>query len=394
MTVGLSSDSAGGTFRNTGDTADVTSVTIASGQSTASFRYRDSVVGTPTLTASSTGLTSVAQQESVVANSAPPVPTLSSPINNAATTDQTPTFSWTSVTDPNGDPVTYEIQVDDSSDFSSPLSLSPTMTGLTGTSYTTTTTLAIGTTYYWRVRATDGATPSAYSSPFALLVTNTTGSWRLQPSPINFNQGQSFTQPLTITNVGGTTAIACVSVSVPSANFTISSANIVSAPSGWSTTAPSLSGGLYTFNVTRTSGTNPSIATGGGTAVFNVLGTAGAAGTGISWTGAAFSNSTCTTTFGATNEVVTTNVSGQPPSLDLDGAAAGTGFEATFTEAAGAASITNSANVSVTDTDSTNMASATATLAATPDGTSESLGVTAGSCSAITPSYNTGRARR
>ena len=65
------------------------------------------------------------------------------------------------MTDPDGDPVTYEIQVDNNSDFSSPVSLSPTASGLSTTTYTPTTTLTVGaapgTVYFWRVRANDGA---------------------------------------------------------------------------------------------------------------------------------------------------------------------------------------------------------------------------------------------
>jgi len=64
-TVNLSSTSGAGIFRDTGDTLNITSVTIANGTSTASFKYKDTVAGTPTITAAASGLTSAMQQETV-----------------------------------------------------------------------------------------------------------------------------------------------------------------------------------------------------------------------------------------------------------------------------------------------------------------------------------------
>jgi VCBS repeat-containing protein len=68
LTVSLSSSSSGGAFRNTGDTSTITSVTIASGSSSASFRYRDSLGGTPTITAATAGYTPATQVETIHAN--------------------------------------------------------------------------------------------------------------------------------------------------------------------------------------------------------------------------------------------------------------------------------------------------------------------------------------
>ncbi|MGN6587410.1 MAG: Ig-like domain-containing protein [Solirubrobacterales bacterium] len=75
-TVKLSSSSGSGVFRNATDTANVTSVTIAGGQTQASFRYRDTVAGKPTITATAmstdahkqwNGNINGSQQETVVA---------------------------------------------------------------------------------------------------------------------------------------------------------------------------------------------------------------------------------------------------------------------------------------------------------------------------------------
>ena len=51
-TVTLTRTSSGGLFRNTADTATITSVTIASGTNSASFKYKDTVAGTAPITAS------------------------------------------------------------------------------------------------------------------------------------------------------------------------------------------------------------------------------------------------------------------------------------------------------------------------------------------------------
>ena len=77
------------------------------------------------------------------------------------------------MTDADGDPVTYEIQVDDNSDFSSPIALAPVAIGLGGTSYTPTTALLDGT-YSWRVRANDGELDGAFSAARQFTV-DTTG---------------------------------------------------------------------------------------------------------------------------------------------------------------------------------------------------------------------------
>ena len=57
--VTLASSSSGGTFSSTSP------LTIAAGASGVSFTYRDTLVGTPTITATSAGLGAVAQQETV-----------------------------------------------------------------------------------------------------------------------------------------------------------------------------------------------------------------------------------------------------------------------------------------------------------------------------------------
>ncbi len=71
-------------------------------------------------------------------------PVLVSPSNGDTLTDNTPTFDWNNVSDA----VEYQIQVDNNSDFSSPV----IDTCLTASTYTPSGSLEDGV-YYWRVRA-------------------------------------------------------------------------------------------------------------------------------------------------------------------------------------------------------------------------------------------------
>ena len=80
---------------------------------------------------------------------APAVPTLVSPGNGKATSDNTPWLDWSDVMDPSG--VRHQLQVDDKSDFSSP---EVNLTSLRYSSYTL-PVMADGT-FYWRAGAVDG----------------------------------------------------------------------------------------------------------------------------------------------------------------------------------------------------------------------------------------------
>ncbi|NLO05589.1 MAG: hypothetical protein GX131_07130, partial [candidate division WS1 bacterium] len=79
------------------------------------------------------------------------------PANASYTTDQTPLLQWPEGTDP--DPLdtpntlAYDVQLDDNSNFSSPIVDIRTPVGQT--EFQVVTSLGIGTTYYWRVRTVD-----------------------------------------------------------------------------------------------------------------------------------------------------------------------------------------------------------------------------------------------
>jgi hypothetical protein len=80
-------------------------------------------------------------------------PSLISPKNNEELVDNTPTFEWTSVSNPGG--VTYQIQITDNVDFSSPIYFA---SGLAENTHILPdeNALALGM-YFWRVRAVDNA---------------------------------------------------------------------------------------------------------------------------------------------------------------------------------------------------------------------------------------------
>lgn len=88
-------------------------------------------------------------------------------------------------------------------------------------------------------------------------------------------------------------------------------------------------------------------------------------------------------------ETFTINVvaASQAPVVDLNGAAAGTGFTNTFTEDGGAVGVGDSSQLTVTDSDDTNLGAATVTLTNRPEGSLEVLAVdTTGT--GITANYN------
>ncbi len=102
----------------------------------------------------------------ITSNDPPPTPTPISPANGAAL-NNAPVLSWSSVADPDGDFVIYDLLVDNNADFSSPEINAPA-----GTSYNTNGILNAGT-YYWKVRARDHAEASAYSTARSFTLTCT-----------------------------------------------------------------------------------------------------------------------------------------------------------------------------------------------------------------------------
>ena len=97
----------------------------------------------------------------VETNKAPSIPTLSYPTNNLLCIDNSVAFQWNASIDPEGNPITYQIQVAKDNLF--------TQIAHTLTSSTATKTIALekGVAYYWRVKATDSKNAASdYSTSF------------------------------------------------------------------------------------------------------------------------------------------------------------------------------------------------------------------------------------
>ena len=94
-------------------------------------------------------------------NKAPSTPTLSEPTNNLLCIDNTVSFKWNASTDPEGNAITYKIEISKTNQFS-------TIENSADNSSTSTSfTLEKGVAYYWRVQATDSKNASSsYSSTF------------------------------------------------------------------------------------------------------------------------------------------------------------------------------------------------------------------------------------
>lgn len=94
-------------------------------------------------------------------NKVPTTPSLVSPTNGKLCIDNSVSFQWNTATDPDGDVITYQIQVAKDNQFSQ------IAHSLNESSTTKTISLEKGIAYYWRVKATDSKSlSSSYSSVF------------------------------------------------------------------------------------------------------------------------------------------------------------------------------------------------------------------------------------
>lgn len=115
---------------------------------------------------------------SVTVCTMPAAPSLSSPPDASETDDTTPTFSWVSV----GGAISYRIQVDDDSGFSSPAINQTT----SSTSYTPGSELPDSDTYYWRVRAFNSCGSGPWSAvwEFAIPAQSPWVAWIYLPAVV------------------------------------------------------------------------------------------------------------------------------------------------------------------------------------------------------------------
>ena len=91
-----------------------------------------------------------------VFDAVPGAPTLVGPVDGLLDASLTPTFEWSAV----ADSLSYLIEVDDNSDFSSP----EIMQSVTGTTFTAGTPLSASTEYFWRVTAANSCGDSSASA--------------------------------------------------------------------------------------------------------------------------------------------------------------------------------------------------------------------------------------
>jgi len=122
----------------------------------------------------------------VVDRTSPGRPMVISPASGLVTNSTTPTFTWSAVSDPSG--VTYVLLIDDSPDFSSPAY------GESGISGTQRTVELPAGTWYWRVRATDGAGNPGLWSDVSNLIIRT----QLLAPELSFSPGATSVETLTI----------------------------------------------------------------------------------------------------------------------------------------------------------------------------------------------------
>ncbi len=259
--VSLTSTSAGGAFSATGGTtfSKTLTVTVAAGTTTASFSYKDTVAGSPTLTASSSGWTQGSR--SVTVSAGTPISIAVSPTTASLAEEATQTFTATG-TDQYGNTV--------------PVDASWGTTGTIGTvtaGPATTTTLTAGTT------AGSGTVTATYGSLSAHATVTVTSTPTLAVSVSAgsvSSRGRTYEVPLTakVTGTSGGVKGAKVTLDVYSGSC---SGSLAASGSGTTGSSGSVS---FTFSTSSTgtycakaTATASGYSAGSGTATFSVTAT-------------------------------------------------------------------------------------------------------------------------
>jgi len=105
-------------------------------------------------------------------NSPPGTFNLLSPADTATDISLTPALDWEDSTDPDGHTVTYTLQIDNESSFTAPLSVVRAGLGSSNYNVTPGDGLAVSTTYYWRVIASDGHGGETIAGPWSFTTTS------------------------------------------------------------------------------------------------------------------------------------------------------------------------------------------------------------------------------
>lgn len=112
-------------------------------------------------------------------NNAPNKPVISAPVNNLLCINNVVQFQWEAATDPDGDTVSYQLQLATNNQFTENVQNS---SNIAGTSYQF--SLSKGVAYYWRVKTFDSkGLSSEYSNMFQFYTEGDGGSNHLPFAP-------------------------------------------------------------------------------------------------------------------------------------------------------------------------------------------------------------------
>ena len=216
VTVNLTSTSGTGVFWNTGHTATLTSVTINTGSSAASFKYEDSATGAPTITAADAAavLTSATQMETI----AQTLTWLASPATYSWNTSD---VNWTGGNGiyANGDAVTFN----DTGSASSPINLAGTLSPVAVTVNTSSKNYTFSTTGSGTI---SGSAPLLKSGG-ATLTISTANSYT---GPTTVSGGVVDVQNSTALGAGATTVSSNAAVQVDGSGLAIGEAITLNGP--------------------------------------------------------------------------------------------------------------------------------------------------------------------
>ncbi len=126
-----------------------------------------------------------------------PMPTLASPANNAINVPAMPTLVWNASTCATG----YDVQISSDPSFASPV---VNVTNVASTSYTSSTSLALGSVYYWRVRARgNGGITSNWTNAWSFTTQFPPPPMPILASPLSGSTAQPMTIPLSWNSARG-----------------------------------------------------------------------------------------------------------------------------------------------------------------------------------------------
>jgi hypothetical protein len=273
-TMNLSSSSTGAVFALTTGGASITSLTVPSGQSSASFYYGDTKAGTPTITAAATGLTSATQLENVTAAAANTVSVNSGSGQSAVIGGNYSTLLAATVTDQFGNPVSGT-----SVTFAAPGSgASGTFANTTTTTSATTTSAGVATATAIKANNVAGtftvtATVSGHT-PASFSMTNLAGPAAVVATVSGDNQQTTVGQPYSTALVvsvkdasGNPVSGASVTFAAPASGASGTFANGTASTTATSDATGQATSSIFTANTTA-----------GGVAVSATSGSATSAG--------------------------------------------------------------------------------------------------------------------